>query len=198
MGSASASPTFVSQQPPVTAGSVTSVSQQPSVPAGSVVPIPKQELGTLLRINKTLANCQSKSLRIAFAKYTACLEAVQLYEHIVAEGKWPSQYEKVTVPDIRKLFVSKSVWHAQYVPCFQNITNYGEMLAWLEYAPSDGDSNDHAMDVDAPNDEAVWGMKKAIYHFVDLKKWLEMKQKEAQRGKGKGKKAVNNSNPKKK
>ena len=89
---------------------------------------------------------KAKVFTLLFAKYTACLAAVQLYEHTVAEGKWPTKYEKVTVTEIRQLFVSKSVWHAQYeyVPCFQDITKYGEMLAWLE-STSQGDSENRTV-----------------------------------------------------
>ena len=44
------------------------------------------------------------------------------------------------------------------------------MVIWLE---DDGSEND--------NDEDLWGYKKVIYHFSDLKEWLD------ERKKGKGK-----------
>ena len=100
-GAPSVAFTSISQQTPIIAGSATSDIKP--------VPIPKQELKTLLGNNEALANFQSKSLRLAFAKYTVCLVAVQLYECTVAEGKWPTKYEKITVTEIRQLFVSKSV-----------------------------------------------------------------------------------------
>ena len=149
------------------------------------VPIPKQELKALLDVDETLANSQSKSLHVAYAKYMACLAAIQAYEGIIAEGKWPHNYENVTITEIRQLFVSKSVWHAQYVPSFQDITSYGEMLAWLERTSDDGEDDDEAVD-----DEGVWGKKKQIYHFADLKEWLEKKKKAAQKEKTKAKKAA--------
>lgn len=183
LGAPSVASTSISQQTPITAGSATSDIKP--------VPIPKQELRTLLGINEALADSQSKSLRLAFTKYTACLAAVQLYERTVAEGKWPTKYEKVTVTEIRQLFVSKSVWHAQYVPCFQDITKYGEMLAWLESTPQEDSGGEDDIVVDgAVDDEALWGKKKAIYHFVDLKEWLEKKKKETQKGKAKAKKVA--------
>jgi len=47
-----------------------------------------------------------------------------------------------TVTEVWQIFVSKSVWHAQYIPCFQDIANHEAMVEWLE-------GND--------NDEDVWG-----------------------------------------
>ena len=88
LGAASVASTSIFQQTPIAAGSATSDIKP--------VSIPKQELRTLLDIDKALAGSQSKSLCLAFVKYTACLAAVQLYEYTVAQGKWPSKYEKVT------------------------------------------------------------------------------------------------------
>lgn len=119
-----------------------------------------------------LTDTTNKSLRYAYAKYKAVLEAIQLYNKIVTEGGWPEEYQKVTVTEIRQIFVSKSVWHAQYIPCFQDISKHEEMIIWLE---DDGSEND--------NDEDLWGYKKMIYHFSDLREWLEERKK----GKGKEK-----------
>lgn len=119
-----------------------------------------------------LTDTTNKSLRYAYAKYKAVLEAIQLYNKINIEGGWPTQYQKVTVTEIRQIFVSKSVWHAQYIPCFQDISKHEEMVRWLE---DDGSEND--------DDEDLWGYKKVIYHFSDLKEWLEERKK----GKGKEK-----------
>jgi hypothetical protein len=46
------------------------------------------------------------------------------------------------------------VWHAQYIPCFQDISKHEEMMIWLE---DDGSKNDE--------DEDLWGYKKSAYHF---------------------------------
>ena len=119
-----------------------------------------------------LTDTTNKSLRYAYAKYKAVLEAIQLYNKIVTEGGWPEEYQKVTVTEIRQIFVSKSVWHAQYISCFQDISKHEEMIIWLE---DDGSEND--------NDEDLWGYKKMIYHFSDLREWLEERKK----GKGKEK-----------
>lgn len=122
-------------------------------------------------MNDRLTDTTNKSLRYAFSKYKAVIAAIQLYDEIISEGGWPENFQKVTVTEIRQIFVSKSVWHAQYIPCFQDISKHEEMVEWLE---DSGSGN---------NDENVWGFKKAAYHFSDLKEWLEEKKK----GKGKQK-----------
>ncbi len=125
-------------------------------------------------MNDHLTDTTNKSLRYAYAKYKAILEAIQLYDKINIEGGWPQQYQKVTVTEIWQIFVSKSVWHAQYIPCFQDITKHEEMVTWLE---DDG----------SENDEDLWGYKKMTYHFSDLKEWLEDRKKAIGKGKQKEK-----------
>ena len=127
-------------------------------------------------MNDHLTDTTNKSLQFAYAKYKAILEAIQLYTKINVESGWPEEYQKVTVTEIRQIFVSKSVWHAQYIPCFQDISNHEDMVIWLE---DDGSEND--------NDEDLWGYKKAIYHFSDLKEWLDERKKEKGKGKQKEK-----------
>ena len=127
-----------------------------------------------MKINDNLADSQNKSLHTAYAKYKASNAAVQLYEQMVADGNWPKKYQRVTITEIRQLFISKSVWHAQYVPCFKDITKYEEMLEWLENI----------------TDDDVWDQKKIAYHFSDLKEWLDEKQKEKKRAKAKAKKTT--------
>ena len=137
-----------------------------------IILISKKQLKTFFQVADHLTDTTNKSLRYAYAKCKAVLEAIQLYNKIVTEGGWPEEYQKVTVTEIRQIFVSKSVWHAQYIPCFQDISKHEEMIIWLE---DDGSEND--------NDEDLWGYKKMIYHFSDLREWLEERKK----GKGKEK-----------
>ena len=127
-------------------------------------------------MNDHLTDTTNKTLRYAYAKYKAVLEAIQLYNKINIEGRWPEEYQKVTVTEIRQIFVSKLVWHAQYIPCFQDISKHEEMMTWLE---DDGSTND--------NDEDLWGYKKTAYHFSDLKEWLEERKKEKGKAKQKEK-----------
>ena len=116
-------------------------------------------------MNDQFTDTTNKSLRYAYSKYKAIIAAIQRYDEIISEGGWPEQYQKVTVTEIRQIFVSKSVWHAQFIPCFQDISKHEELVQWLE----DSGSGD--------NDENVWGFKKVAYHFSDLKEWLEERKK---------------------
>jgi hypothetical protein len=121
-------------------------------------------------VNNQLTDTTNKSLCYAYSKYKAIVAAIQCYNEIISEGRWPEQYQKVTVTEIQQIFVSKSVWHVQYIPCFQDISRHEEMVEWLE-------------DSGSRNEENVWGFEKVAYHFSDLKEWL----KERKKGKGKQK-----------
>ena len=82
-------------------------------------------------MNDCLTDTTNKSLRYAYSKYSkykAIIAAIQLYDEIISEGGWPEHYQKVTVTEIWQIFVSKYVWHAQYIPCFQNISKHEEMV----------------------------------------------------------------------
>ena len=141
--------------------------------------MPKNELKVLLQVDDGVASSQGKSVRIAYAKYKAGNAAVQQYDSIVTGGRWPKQYQTVTVTEIRQLFISKTVWHSLYVPCFQDIMKYEEMVAWLDGTGSD-----------VPDNESLWGYQKATYLCSDLKGWLQ------DRKKGKGKKVMKKSDEK--
>lgn len=116
-------------------------------------------------MNDSLTGPTNKNLCHAYSKYKAAVAAVHLYDQIILEGRWPESYQKVTVTEICQIFVSKSVWHAQYIPCFQGISQHVEMVHWLEGIGSEAD------------DEIVWGEKKTAYNFSDLKEWLEARKK---------------------
>ena len=145
------------------------------------LPISKKELKALLQIDEGLTDMTNKSLHYAYSKYKAVITAIKLYDQIVLEGRWPNQYQKVTVTEIS---VSKTVWSAQYVPCFQNIADHENMVEWLEGSGSD-------------MDEEVWGFKKATYQYSDLKEWLDKKQKQRQKQKQMKKKMEEKASKKK-
>ena len=104
---------------------------QPSVFAedSKPIPMPRAELKDILEVDDAIATSHSKSICIAYAKHNACNAAIRFYDTVVAEGRWPKQYQGVTVTEIRQLFISKTVWHSLYVPCFQDITKYDDMVA---------------------------------------------------------------------
>jgi hypothetical protein len=124
---------------------------------------------TRLGIPIHMADRNDRGLHVAYEKYKAYLEACSAYEREVANGSWTGG--KLTGADLIQLFVSKSFWHSHYKPLFSKVSNYPEMLKWLE-----GDK-------DKLSDEALWGYKKASYQCKDLKVYLE--QNEMKKGKGK-------------
>jgi hypothetical protein len=152
---------------------------------GNLMPMPKNELKALLLVDDGIAQSQGKSICVAYSKYKAANAAVQVYDAIVSSGKWPRQYQNVTVTEIRQLFISKTVWHSLYVPCFQDIMKYEEMVAWLE---SNGN--------DVPDDGSLWGYTKTTYLCADLKAWLEERKKKEKKEMAKAKKALKKSDEK--
>jgi hypothetical protein len=146
----------------------------------------KSQLIDLLGIPSHLTGSGDVTLPLAYQKYKAFLVARQTLDDMVANALWPIKQPSQT--ELIELFVSKSFFHSHYRRHFPNVSDYPEMMAWLE-----GESE--SADVD------VWGVKKVNYSFVDLKVWLENggtlqlddedeefeKHKVVKRGKGKGK-----------
>ena len=118
-----------------------------------------------------MADRNDHGLLVAYEKYKAYLEACRVYEGKVADGSWNGR--KLTGVDLIQLFISKSFWHSHYKPMFSKISNYPEMLNWLEGGK------------DRLSDEVLWGHKKGTYHFKDLRVYME--EYEKKKGKGKGK-----------
>jgi hypothetical protein len=85
----------------------------------------------------------------------------------VADGSWNGN--KLTGADLIQLFVSKSFWHSHYKPLFSKVSNYPDMLKWL-----DGEK-------DRLSDEDLWGYKKGSYNFKDLKVYMENTMKKGKR-----------------
>jgi hypothetical protein len=84
---------------------------------------------------------------------------------------------------------SKTFWYDYIRKYFPRVSEYSEMVAWLE------DAEDASSDLD------VWGVEKAQYGFVDLALWLKNEGKglvlEGKSKKAKGKeRALNPENGK--
>ena len=156
----------------------------PAAPLASAVD-PKAQLIDLLGIEARLTGPGEGSLPLAYEKYKAFLVARQTLKCMVENKTWP--IKRPTQTELIELFVSKSYFHSHYAQHFPKVVDYPLMKAWLE-----GESE--SADVD------VWGVKKAIYGFSDLKVWLENegtlalddeeeefeRYKVVKRGKGKG------------
>jgi hypothetical protein len=136
----------------------TSISN-PSHPESSTVTLDsmKGQLATLLGVPLHLVGAGDVSLCKAYQKYKAFLAAVHTADQLVSKG---TLNKKPTQGDIMSLFASKSFFHSHYKKFFPKVSNYPDMVAWLEEQPDCLDSVD------------VWGLAKDAYNFGDLQNWL--------------------------
>jgi hypothetical protein len=79
---------------------------------------------------------------------------------MVADGTW-SRDDKPSNTSLIEVFTSKSMWFSHYKPAFSKISQYPEMVKWLEDSDEKGSSLE------------VWGVEKANYSLVDLRKFVE-------------------------
>ena len=127
-------------------------------PATDPATAQKIKLAGLLNLpTHCVGSGKDATLRVAFEKYHAVLAATQIYETMVAAGTW--MVKKLTKSEIIELVVSKSFYFSHYHPCFSKVSEYPNMVAWLE--------NSDEMD-----DFEVWGVWKDDYIFKDLEFWL--------------------------
>jgi hypothetical protein len=166
----SASVTPMAPLRPATTASVTVSSTTTLSTSSRLPPIPKEELMELLNIGSHFANRSDKSLAFAYLKYKSYNLAIQELNQLVSSGDYPATYRHATATEVVEIFISKTTWHSSYIPCFSKLANYPLMVEWLE--KEDGDE---------PTDEDVWGYKKSSYSFVDLKAWLELKDKKGKK-----------------
>lgn len=140
----------------------------------SFTPVPlaltsfQQEIISHLDIPLHLVNREDHSLRFAYAKYKACLEALHTYQEMSTAGTWTGS--SLVQYDVIHLFASKSFWHSHYARGFSQLSNFPDIREWLE-------------STDNLDDEKVWGVRKGSYAFADL---LEIVWKPKLSGKKKG------------
>ena len=129
-----------------------------------------------LQIPVELLDCNDKGLCFAYQKYKAHQQAVQRLEEMVANGTWEGKRPSAT--DLIEIFISKTKWFSNYRHGFSQISQYPQMVLWLE---QDGDS---------PSDLEVWGIQKDQYSFPDLHAFLDNGGPQEVEVKGKGKVSV--------
>ncbi len=137
-----------------------------------------QELISILEIPPHLAVKSTKDagLQLYYAKYQACLKAMNNMQTKFKEGIWPAP-KMISRTSLIELCISKTMWHSHVHKYFKNIADYPQMQIWLE----GGD--------DAPADLDLWGFAKTAYSFNDLAAYLKEQDKlKAKKGKGKAKK----------
>ena len=136
------------------------------------------ELMVHLDIPSALADRSQRSLRHSYAKYKAFLAAIPVLDMKWNNSELPYQ-RKPTNEQVIETMQSKTFWYDYIRKYFPRVSEYSEMVAWLENAE------------DAPSDFGVWGVEKVQYGFVDLDLWLRNEGKglvlEEKSRKGKGK-----------
>jgi hypothetical protein len=137
--------------------------------------IPLSEIISVLQISPVVTTRPKVvDLRLAYSKYTAYLRANSEMLRMISDGTWPFP-DKIPTDDLIEVFVSKSVFHANYQKLFSRAQEHPQIVAWL--------LNDH----DPPSNYDVFGVQKAVYTFRDLKSVLESGEGGSSSGKGKRK-----------
>ena len=135
------------------------------------------ELMAYLSIPSVLADRSQRSLRHSYAKYKAFLTAIPILDKKWENGELPYP-RKPTSEQVIETMQSKTFWYQYIRKFFPRVSEYPDMVAWLENTE------------DAPFDVEVWGVEKAQYGFVDLDMWLRNEGKglvlEGKSRKGKG------------
>jgi hypothetical protein len=140
----------------------------------------KKDLMTHFDIPFNLADHKDSSLYFAYQKYKTFLQANQTLAELCSSEEWAGK--KPSVTDLIEIFQSKSMWHSHHSKAFSRVSDYPEMVSWLEKKK------------DVASNIEVWGYEKALYNFKDLFAYLDGKLKEEDRSKFKGKaKAKNES-----
>jgi hypothetical protein len=78
---------------------------------------------------------------------------------MVSDGSW--MLNQPTSDEIIEIFVSKSVWHANYSKLFPRARNFEVVLQWLEHGHN------------SPSNVDVFGVEKQFYSFKDLRDVLD-------------------------
>jgi len=130
----------------------------------------KKQILIQLGVDPDLADKSDGGLRQAYAKYKAYLQACQTYSEMKSNKSWVGDI--LNGADLIQLFISKSFFHSHYKKYFSKVSNYPDLVDWLEGDPG------------APPDKDLWGEEKASYTFKDLEAFLEeCERKKKKKGK---------------
>lgn len=132
----------------------------------------KKDILIQLGISPELSNRTDHGLHHAYEKYKAYLQACKTYGEMTVNKSWVGG--RLTGADIIQLFISKSYFHSHYKKFFSKVSNYPDMVDWLEGNPN------------ALADGDLWGEEKGSYTFKDLEKYME-KHETMKKKKKKGK-----------
>jgi hypothetical protein len=142
--------------------------------SSSKVKTPNSEIISLLGISLALTTRPKfVDLRLAYSKYIAYLRAQTEMHRMIHDGTWT--LDPVSADDLVEIFVSKSVYHANYSKLFGKAQEYPQIMSWLR--------NDN----DCSSSYDVFGVQKSLYTFRDLKAVLEGLDPKSGESSGKGK-----------
>jgi hypothetical protein len=131
----------------------------------------KEQLIMELQVPVHLTDRSDAPLRVAYQRWKAHHAAVNTLTKRLAEGTWP--FKRPTAKHLNEMFTSKSNWHQYYVDAFEDLSDFPEMLLWLEQ----GD--------DAPSNVEVWGVDKDNFHFKDMDSYQSRMKKRSGKRKAK-------------
>lgn len=127
----------------------------------------------LLNIPKALTiRPKVVDLRFAYAKYEGYLKAQADMYRMITAGTWP--LKSLTTDELIEIFVSKSVWHANYSKLFPKVKDHSDLVRWL--------LNDEG----APSNVDVFGVAKQVYTFKDLQAFLDTTSSRVEKRKARG------------
>jgi hypothetical protein len=129
----------------------------------------KMDILIQLGVAPDLSDRCDGGLHQAYEKYKAYLQACKTYGEMISNKTWVG--DKLTGADLIQLFISKSYFHSHYKKFFSKVSNYPELVDWLEGNP------------EAPSDIELWGEEKASYTFKDLEIFLEEHGRKKKKGK---------------
>jgi len=111
-------------------------------------------------------------IRIAWGKWKGYQSAQSLYYRIKNGKTWT--FSAITADTIIELFVSKTVYHRNYKKLFPRVSQFPDLVSWLE------------QEEEGPSAMDVWGVDKSFYTFVDLERLLDkLEEKKEKKGKRK-------------
>ena len=142
------------------------------------------EFMTALDMDKALGGKKGSlaSLQLIWKQYVAITKAIST----VGDLDWVSGVKKPSQTELMSVYSGRSTFYEQQ-KILQQVSSHPDMVEWLERTESDKDETTE-----------FWGFYKAMYVLKDLEQWIEKKNAEAEKRKGKKGKVAEPSTPVKK
>ena len=113
-----------------------------------------------LDINSAYTDQRRQGLRVAWARFLECSDAIKWAKKLSDAGNWPTDISAFTEYLIVDIFIGKMTWYHSYVKIFKPInvnSDFAEMKAWLD--------NNHPQEEET---EDIWGVLKSSYIMEEL------------------------------